>query len=216
MPMSGPSATQTQEAGSSQDFSNSLQAAWGQNFGAESSILGNLNNELTPIAEAGPNQEGFNASELSSLNSSAISSNATNYKNASAAVSEGRAGAGGNTYAPSGGDQQVQAQIASNASENLSNTENQIQQTDAAVGRSTWQAAEGGLQGVAAAYNPNATAGAATSAGGQAYSQANENNAQSQAWMGDVAGLVGGLGGAAIGAFGRSATNTGNSNNSDN
>jgi hypothetical protein len=207
MPMSGPSAQQTQESGSSQSFANSLQAAWGQNFGAESSILGNLTNELTPIAEAGPNQEGFNAQEKSALNSSAISNNATAYKNASAVVGEGRAGAGGNTFAPSGGDTAVQAGLASQASEALSTQENNIVNADYATGRQNWQAAEGGLDTVAGLYNPNATAGAAISGNNAAYNEANENNAQSQAWEGDVAGLVGGLGGAAIKAF---APNKGN------
>jgi hypothetical protein len=210
--MSGPSAQQTQESGASQSFANSLQSAWGTNFGAESSILGNLTNELTPIEEAGPNQEGFSAAEKSNLNASAISNNATQYKNASAVVGEGRAGAGagGNTFAPSGGDTAVQAGLASQAGQALSTQENQINEADYATGRSNWEAATQGLDTVAGLYNPNATAGAATSAGGQAYQEANENNEQSQAWMGDVAGLVGGLGGAAINAYGRSAKNTGN------
>jgi hypothetical protein len=208
--MSGPSAQQTQESANSQSFANSLQSAWGTNFGAESSILGNLTNELTPIEEAGPNQEGFSAGEKANITSSAISNNATAYKNASAVVGEGRAGAGGNTFAPSGADTAVQAGLASNASQALSTQENQIEQADYATGRQNWQTATEDLDQVAGLYNPNATAGAATSAGGQAYSEANENNEQTQAWEGDVAGLVGGLGGAAIGAYGRSAKNTGN------
>jgi hypothetical protein len=210
MPMSGPSAQQTQESGAGQSFSNSLQSAWGSNFGAQSSILSNLTNELSPIEEAGPNQEGFSAGEKSSLDASAISNNATQYKNASAVVGEGRAGAGGNTFAPSGGDTAVQAGLASQAGQALSTQENQINEADYATGRSNWEAATQGLDQVASLYNPNATAGAATGAAGQAYNEANENNEQSQAWMGDVAGLVGGLGGAAISAYGRSAKNTGN------
>jgi len=213
MPMSGPSAQQTSDAANSQSFSNQLQSAWGSNFGAESSILGNLTNTLTPTEEAGPNQKGFSAGEDSALVGGAINNNAANYRNAAVVSGEGRAGAGGNTYAPSGADAQVTAGIASNAAENLSNTENQINEADYAQGNKNYENAVGGLDTVAQLYNPNATAGAATSAGGQAYSEANENNEQSQAWEGDVAGLVGGLGGAAIGAFGRSSANTGGGNN---
>jgi hypothetical protein len=210
LPLSGPSAAETADQTQSQDFSKLLNQSYSQNFAGQSSILGNLTSVLNPIAEAGPDQEGFNASEKAALTGGAINTNAQNYKNASTVVAEGNAGAGGNTYAPSGGQGQEAATIASNAAQNTSNTENQITEADYAQGRQNFQGAVGGLENVAQQYNPNATAGEATTAGGQAFSESSNINQQDNAWMGDLTGLVGGLGGAALGAYGRSAKNTGN------
>ena len=176
-----------------------MQSSYGTNFGAQQGILSNLTDVLNPIAEAGPNQEGFSGAEKSALNASAINQNAANYRNASTVVAGGQAGAGGNTYAPTGGQQQVAATIASNAAQNLSGTENQINQADYAQGRQNFGNAVSGLEGVAGQYNPNATGGLALNANENAFGQANAINQESNAWVGDVAGLIGGLGGAALG-----------------
>lgn len=201
MPVSGPSAAQSSDEAQGQDFSKLLQQSYQTNFGAQQGILGNLTSVLSPIAEAGPNQEGFSGAEKSALNASAINTNAANYKSAATVVAGGEAGAGGNTYAPTGGQQQVAATIASNAAQNLSGTENQITQADYAQGRQNFGNAVSGLEGVAGQYNPNATGGLALQGNENAFNQANQINQESNAWVGDVAGLVGGLGGAAIGAF---------------
>ena len=152
-----------------------MQSSYGTNFGAQQGILSNLTDVLNPIAEAGPNQEGFSGAEKSALNASAINQNAANYRNASTVVAGGQAGAGGNTYAPTGGQQQVAATIASNAAQNLSGTENQITQADYAQGRQNFGNAVSGLEGVAGQYNPNATGGLALNANENAFGQANAN-----------------------------------------
>jgi len=198
MPMSGPSAQQTAEATQGEDFSKLLQQSYETNFGASEGILGNLTSVLTPIAEAGPSQEGFSAAEKSALNATAINTNAKNYRNASTVVAAGRAGAGGNTYAPSGTDAQVQATIASNAAESTSAAENEIERADYAAGRSNFEGAVGGLEKVAGEYNPNATGGLALEGNKNAFGESNEINQESNAWMGDLTGLIGGLGGAAL------------------
>jgi hypothetical protein len=204
MPMSGPSAAETATSTQGQDFSQLLNQSYSQNFAGQSSILGNLTNVLNPIAEAGPSQEGFSGSEKAALTGGAINTNAQNYKNASTVVAEGNAGAGGNTYAPSGGQGQEAATIASNAAQNTSNTENQITEADYAQGRQNFQGAVGGLENVAQQYNPNATAGEALGANQNAFSQEGSIESQQNAWEGDLTGLVGGLGGAALGAYGAS------------
>jgi hypothetical protein len=191
-----------------------LQSSYGTNFGAQQGILSNLTDVLNPIAEAGPNQEGFSGAEKSALNASAINTNAANYKNAATVVAGGEAGAGGNTYAPTGGQQQVAATIASNAAQNLSGTENQITQADYAQGRQNFGNAVSGLEGVAGQYNPNATGGLALNANENAFGQANAINTESNAWLGDVTGLIGGLGGAAISA-GLGGRGSGSGNNSN-
>jgi hypothetical protein len=198
--MCGPSGQQKQIAGQAENLSSLLSANYAQNFGAESAILGHLTNILTPIVEAGPNQEGMSAAEKAAITGNAINTNATNYRNAATVVAGSRAGAGGSTYAPSGTDKQVAATIASNEAGQLSQEENQIEQADYALGRQEFQQAEAGLAGVAAAYNPNATAGAAIGANSAAAQQAEQMTEESNAWMGDVAGLAGGIGSTILGA----------------
>lgn len=198
MPLSGPSAQQTTDAAQGQNFSNILNQYAQQRFGAQGDILQNLTDINTPIAEAGPNQEGFSATEKAALNSSAINTNAANYRNAATVVAGGEAGAGGNTYAPTGGQQQVAAQIASNAAQNTSNAENAITQADYATGRSNFNSAVGALEGVSSQYSPNATGGLALQGNENAFNQANQINQENQAWEGEAAGLVGGLAGSVI------------------
>ena len=154
---------------------------------------------LTPIFEAGPNQTGFSAGENAALTSGAINQNAANYRSAATVAGANEARAGGTTYAPTGGQQEVNAQIASNAAENLSNTENQITEANYAQGRQNFQSAEAGLFGAQSGYAPNATGALANQTNQTAFGEEQQIAQQQNAWVGDVAGLVGGLGGAAIG-----------------
>jgi hypothetical protein len=197
--MCGPSAAQTSLSGQSQSLSSLLSANYAQNFGAQSPILGNLTSILTPIAEAGPSQEGMSPAEKAAITGNAINTTAANYKNAATVIGTGRAGAGGNTYAPSGADTQVQGEIASEGAQQLSGEENQIEQADYALGHKNFEEATGGLETTAAAYNPNAIASTAVGANQSAFGEQSQIQSEDNAWMGDVAGLVGGLGGAALG-----------------
>lgn len=197
--MCGPSNASKQLASGEQSFSNQLQANYAQNFGQNSAILSNLSQTLSPIVEAGPNQQGFSPTKNAALTSGAINSNAAAYRNASAVAGANSAAAGGNTYAPSGAQQQVNAGIASNAAEALSSNENQITEANYATGRANFEGAVGQLSGVANDYNPNALAGEATGANSSAANQEQQLTTEENAWVQPVAGLIGGLGGAAIG-----------------
>lgn len=182
-----------------QGFSSLLQSNYQQNFGDKSAILGHLNSILSPIIQGGPSQKGFSAGETADLNSSAINTNAANYRNAATVVAGSRAGAGGSTYAPSGTDKQVEGSIATAAAQNLGATENQIDLANYQQGNQNYTNAVSAEEGVANAYNPDAIAGEATGANSSAANQAQTINAENQAWEGQVTGLVGGLGGAALG-----------------
>ena len=191
----GPSNQETGLQASEASFSNLLNANYAQRFGAQSSIFNNLTSILTPIAEKGPGQEGMTPAEKSAITSNAIVTNAANYRNAATVTAGARAAAGGNTFAPTGGDKQVSADIASRAAENLSTEENQITQTDYALGRSNYEQAIAGLSGVAGMENPSAIASEETAANNAAFGEADKINEENQSTLGEIGGLVGGLAG---------------------
>jgi hypothetical protein len=186
-------------AGGQADFFKTLQSSYATNFGEQQGVLSSITNALDPILKAGPNQMGFSASETADLRGQAINTNAAQARNAQVIAASS---AGGNTGVTTGGQKQLQAEIASRAGTSLSSEENQINLKSAEVGRENFFTAESGLAGVASLENPNPTAGATTSAGGQAYSDASVNNQASNQWAADLGGLAGAaLGGWASGGF---------------
>lgn len=176
-----------------------MAANYNANNAASNSILSNVTNSLTPILEAGPSQKGFSTAEDTELQSGAAVSNAANYQHASAVAGANNAAGGGSTYAPTGGQQQVAGAIASNAAGNLSSTQNQIEEANWAQGTKNFENAEAGELGAQQGYNPNATGSLAENANSNSFGQQQQMAQQSDAWVGDLSSLVGGLGGAALG-----------------
>jgi hypothetical protein len=200
--MCGPSTQQISEAGQAQQFGQTLQSNYNTNFADNASILGNLTNILTPIAQAGPNQLGFSAGEKAALNTNAIDTTGANYNNAARATQGELSGRGTPGGPQSGVDQQINASIASQAAGQASTEENQILQSDYATGRSNFNNAVSGLGGVAAQYNPNATASAANTAGQNAFGEATEVQNEENQEQADIAGGITSLAGAAAGGIG--------------
>jgi hypothetical protein len=195
----GPSSSMRSLANSNADFTNTLQSSYAQNFGEQQGILSSLNNALEPILQGGPNQQGFSAAENAALTGSAINSAAAANRNAQVVAGSS---AGGNTGVTTGGQKQLESQIASTVGTGLASNENQINLANYATGRQNFFGAESALGGVAAEYNPNATAGQATGAGGQAFGEAQANEQASNQWAADLGGLAGaGLSGWATGGF---------------
>jgi hypothetical protein len=188
--MCGPSNAQQQLSSEQSNFFNQLTQSYAQNFGEQQGVLNSLNSALSPILEAGPNQMGFSAAENAALTGGAISTSAENARNAQvvAASSEG-----GNTGVTTGGEKQLQAQIASNAGVGLSGEENQINLANAATGRQNFFNAEAGLAGVAGMENPVPTAGVANNAGGTAFGEATTIQNMRNQEQSDIGGAVAGL-----------------------
>ena len=212
--MCGPSGQQRNIAGSQQSFFQQLQQSYATNFGNQQAILSSLNNALQPILQGGPNQMGFSAAENAALTGGAINASAAQNRNAQVIAASS---AGGNTGVTTGGQKQLQAQIASNAGTNLSSNLNQINLANAQTGRQNFFTAEGALGGVAGQYNPNATAGIANAAGGQAFNEATQiQNMQNQE-QADIAGGIAGLalapftGGMSLGMTAKAVSNAGQS-----
>lgn len=199
----GPSGAEGQISGSQQAFYNELSGAFANNYGAQSNIFQGLTSSLTPIMQAGPNQQGFSAGENAALNTAATNTTAANYRNAAVASATGRATAGGgNDYLPSGADKQVQAGIASNAAQNLSQEQNQITQANYSTGRQNYFNALQGLGGVASGLNPTGYANPAISAGNSAFTSANTVQQQKNQEQADIASGIASAASMAIGGFG--------------
>jgi hypothetical protein len=208
----GASSEQKNLATSTGNFYTTLQSAFNEQFANQTNILANLHNAWTPILNGGPNQQGFSTSELADLNSNAINRTASNYKFASQAANENMAArGGGNTFAPSGAVDQVNADIATGAAQQLSSEQNQIDQANYAQGRKNFSEATGALSSVAAQDNPLGFAGAASNTGDQAFKMDTQINAENNSWKNDLAGgLTGILGSWAQGGFKTGSTKPNN------
>jgi hypothetical protein len=193
--MCGPSGQQTALAGQQSNFFNQLMTSYSQNFGEQQGILSSINSALSPILQAGPNQQGFSAAENAALTGSAINNTAAQARNAETVA---QAGAGGNTGVTTGGQQQLTAAIGSQAGQALSGQENQINLANYAQGRQNFFGAEQGLAGAAGIENPLGYAGAANAAGGQAFNEATTIQNMTNQEQADIGGAVAGLAGAAI------------------
>lgn len=189
----GATAAQTDIQNTQVAFLKQLTAEYGTVFGESQGILQSLTSTFKPILEAGPNQQGFSAAELASLETTAKEGVGQNYAQAAKALGEKQAAeGGGNSFLPSGAKSQIQEEIATGAAGTLSQEQEQITQANYATGRSNFYNAAGILGQTASTLNPVGSAGAATSAGSAASNTANQIAQENNSWMGLVGGVLGG------------------------
>jgi hypothetical protein len=206
----GPSAPETATAGQQSSTAQQLASNYGSQFGAQSAITSNLTNILNPIAEAGPDQQGFGANETAAINTDIGQGTGTNYAHADQALQTQEAGRGGGAESlPSGVNAQLGAGIATSAAQTQSNEQLGATEANYAQGRANFGNAVSGLDTVAGIENPLGYAGAATGANQAAFGDEQSIQQQQNQWIQDTAGLVGGLGSAAIGAYGNIEKGTG-------
>jgi len=186
----GPSKTeknlQNQSAQEAQNFSN----AYNELMGEQQGTINELNNIYSPIAEAGPTQQGYGPQELAALNTAATEGNAENYAKASQALNNQLSTRGGGSEElPTGGEAALKETLAANAATTQSklNTQNII--GDYNTGRQNWQEATAGLHGLAGLESPNTAGSLAIEGGGQAFQEAKTVNAQQQQEVGNMVGL---------------------------
>ena len=201
----GPSTAQqnttTQQAG----FTSQLMADHNENFGANSAILGNLTNELTPIVNAGPSQEGFSASEKAALNTQAIDQTGEANEHALQATNNQlNARGGGSEVLPSGTTGAIDASINTSSADTLAKEQNANTLADYAQGNQNYEKAAGMLGDVANDYNPNAIASTANQSGNEAFQDESTENEESNALGKDILGGVTGAADAFLGGFGKS------------
>lgn len=189
--MCGPSSQEKGIAGQQSNLSLLLQDHFNERFGAQSQILQNLNSMLTPIAEAGPDQQGFGANELAALNTQAGEGVGRNYAKATSALQNTLAArGGGNVYLPTGARGALQGTLASSAAGELSQEQLGITRANYAQGRSNWQQATGGLQALAGQYDPTGFSGQAQHGFESAFGMEHTiNQEQSQKEMAIASGI---------------------------
>jgi hypothetical protein len=207
--MGGDSTAKSAEK-SQASFANTLQNAFSQQFGSNTSVLNFLNGKLTAAVN---NPQGFSPQMLAAARTQAIQGTASQYANAQQAVNGAIAAKGGSTL-PSGVNAQIQGQLAQGAANQESSQLGNIDIANAQQQQSNYWNAVGGLTGVAQAYNPTGFAGQATGAnsavGGlsEAYSKS-----QSAGLLGGLSSSLGsGLGAGLSGGLGTAASSVGSGN----
>lgn len=176
-------------------FSSVLNQNYATNFGAQSQILQNLTNQFTPIAEAGPDQQGWGAQETAAVNTQIGEGVGQNYGKASQALNNQLAAqGGGNQVLPSGASAALKGQLASSAANQLSQQQLAATTANYSQGRQNWQQATSGLNALAGEYNPNAIAGEASGANSSAFGEQTQvqtmKNQKEQAIAGGIASLA--------------------------
>jgi hypothetical protein len=209
--MCGPSGQEEQIAGQQSSLASTLQSNYNQQFANQSQVLSNLNNLYTPIAEAGPDQQGFGGQELAAINTQEGQGVGTNYAHASQALNNTLASqGGGNEFLPNGAQAELKGSLATSAANQLSSEQLQTTQANYAQGRQNYNQATAGLQTLASQYNPTGFASGANDAFKQSFTDANQiqtqKNQEQQAIASGIAGIAmegaGGIGGglSALGA----------------
>ena len=124
-------------------------------YANQTALYAQVKSVLDPILNAGPNQQGFSAAELNTLNAQAVEGTAENYSAAGKAVGEATAAeGGGDNPLPSGAQTQLKQEVANSAAEQESSEETQIQGADYQQGQQNFTNAEQGEMAIAAGENP--------------------------------------------------------------
>lgn len=185
------------------NFYNQVSQQAGQVFGNASQVFQTLFSSFAPTVEAGPNQQGFSPTELSALNSQAVTQTGQAYKNAKQALGENQAAfGGGNTPLPSGAQIGENANLASASAEQSANSLLNVQLQNYATGRANYLNAVQGLANAPSVFNASTNlANAATGAGSAAANTQNQISQANNSWMNLVGGALGGVTGALTGGL---------------
>jgi hypothetical protein len=171
-----------------------------QTYGEDQALLQQITSVYAPILAKGPNQEGFSVAEKANLNAQATEGTAQNYAGAAKAVGESQAAEGGGNIAmPTGGQQQLQAEVAAASAGTQSQEENQITQADYQEGGQLFAQAGSALSTASGQLSPTSYTNAATGAGNAAENTANQINTENNSWINAAIGAAGAVGGAAMG-----------------
>lgn len=171
-----------------------------QQYANQQGIYQQVGSVLAPIVAKGPNQEGFSDEERNTLNASAVEGTATNYAQASRALNEKlSAQGGGNMPITTGGETQLQAEMAASAASTESGEETQIKEADYQQGYSEFENAEEGEMAIASGENPLGWAGATTNAGEAAGTTANQIASENNSWINAALGAAGSISSAVVG-----------------
>jgi len=200
----GPSRQQEQLASQQSSLAATLASNYGERFGQQSQIFQNLTNQLTPIANLGPSQQGFSPQELAALNTQAINASGAAARNAAQATGSVLAGqgGGGTSGLVSGIEAQIRGTEASAAANQLASAQNEIVQRNYETGRSNFWNATAGEHNLATAEAPQQYGSLAESTTQSALADENQIQKEKQAAAFAPIGLALKGVGAVMGGFG--------------
>ena len=158
---------------------------------------------LTPIAEAGPDQQGMGPQELAALRTRATEGVGAQYSKATQALQNTLAARGGGSEVlPTGARAALQGTLASEAATESSRAEMGITEANYALGRSKWQNAVGGLHALASQYNPGEFSGQAQKGFDSSFQMADKIQQEQNQMEASIAGGIAsiGMGAATFGA----------------
>ena len=190
----GPSGMQESEAGQAESLSNSISSMLNERFAQQSNVLSQIQSQISPIASAGPSQQGWSPSMAAAVNTATINNAAAAARNATQATQGALAGRGGDSGLESGVDQQIIAGIKSNAADTLANQQTANTIANYKQGNQNWLNAQQ-FQGALAGYlNPTPYGGEAINANSSAFNQSttvqNEKNQEESEIAGAITGPV--------------------------
>lgn len=189
----GASQQEQQISQSQQQMMQTLQNNYNTQFAGQSAILNNLNTSASSILSQGIGQKGFTPAEEAAMRTQASEGTAGAYKMAKAATGESLAAlGGGNVFLPSGTAAGISANLAQSAAAQNAAQQLGITESSYAQGRQNYLQAANILGGVAGQMQPLGYAGAATTAGGQAFGSASQIQQQNQAGQKALMGMLGG------------------------
>jgi hypothetical protein len=188
----GPSSASESIANQSEGFSTTIQGDFASRFAGQNDTIANLGNILQNV-QNGKLLPGFDAKTLASLNTSAIDTTSSNYKNAEQATNNANAGRGGNSGLQPGTVGQENATIASNAAGQLSSQQQQIQLADEQQSQQNTTTALKGYNVLAGIENPVAFGKLGVQASKDAFNESDEIQQEKNQEQSDIAGGIAGL-----------------------
>lgn len=171
--MCGPTKQEKELQGSSEGFSNTLQANYGTQFKEQQSTLADLNNTISQI-KSGNTGQGFGPQELAAKSTQILNAGAAANANARRAAQNfgaGQGGGGGNGLT-SGIMKQVQGEIASNSANQIAGAQENLTAANYQQGRENAVRAASGYEALAQGYSPNSSMSGAINENAESFGEA--------------------------------------------
>lgn len=169
--MCGPTDQEKNLQSSSEGFSETLKANYGQQFTEQQQALGALNNTLQEI-RTGNTGTGFSPEELAAKNTQILNSGAAANANARRAAQNFGAGQGSSSGLTSGIMKQIQGSIASSSANQIAGAQENLTEQNYNQGRINADKTAAGLSALAQGYNPNASMSGAINENSESFGQA--------------------------------------------
>jgi hypothetical protein len=188
----GPGGASESIANQSEAFSTTIQGDFASRFAGQNGTIANLGNILQNV-QNGKLLPGFDAKTLAALNTSAIDTTASNYKNAAQATNNANASRGGDSGLQPGTVGQENATIASNAAGQLSTEQQKIQLANEQQSQQHTSTALSGYKALADIQDPYEFGKLALQTGKQAFEESDDIQQEKNQEQADIAGGIAGL-----------------------